>query len=145
MPLVCRLAAEGKHSAGGPVMVSFVLRNRSARAVSILDWQTPLEGLLGDIFEIVPASGGKELEYRGPMVKRRAPQGDDYVRIPPKGELSGRVDAAAAYDLSRPGRYTLTFRGSILDLVEGADPPRSGRELRPVTLDCGSVPIDILP
>ncbi|MEO6324975.1 MAG: protease [Thermoanaerobaculia bacterium] len=142
-PLGCRLEADRTHAAGAPVRVTFFLRNRSARAVSILDWQTPLEGLLGDIFQILPATGGEPLPYQGPMVKRRAPQSDEYVRISPKGEVSGSVDAAAAYDLTRPGRYTITFRGTLLDVVSGAAPRRAGRELRPATVSCNSLSIEI--
>jgi len=74
-PLACRLQAAPTHPAGGPITVRFVLRNPGRRAVSVLDWHTPLEGLLGDIFSIRPL-GGDALRYQGPMVKRGDPEPD---------------------------------------------------------------------
>src|SRR6185503_5409608 len=121
--LECRLTAERSHVAGEGVPIRFALRNVSPKPVSVLSWQTPLEGILGDIFRVVSVDGGEPLPYQGPMVKRAAPDADDYVRIAPRGEVAGEVDAAAAYELARPGRYLLSFRGPILDVIRKGDPP----------------------
>jgi hypothetical protein len=143
-PLACRLSAAGAHPAAGPVTVRFVLKNTGSREVAVLTWQTPLEGLLGDVFRITTADG-KEIPYRGPMVKRGDPDADEYVRIPPHGEASGEVDAAAAYDLSRPGRYTVSFRGSIHDVSEPKSAPRPRSAHEPAALECPAVEIEVVP
>ena len=50
--------------AGEPVEVVFQLSNPTAQPLFVLDWHTPLEGLLNDFFEVT--RDGTELSYRGP-------------------------------------------------------------------------------
>jgi len=143
-PLECRLSSAAIHPAAGSVTVRFVLKNTTSRELAVLTWQTPLEGLFGDIFRITTA-GGNEIPYRGPMVKRGDPEAGEYVRIPPNGEVSGEVDAAAAYDLSRQGRYTVSFRGRIHDVSEPKSIPRPRSAHRPASVECRALAIEVVP
>lgn len=143
--LECRLSAPASIVAGQAVRLRFVLRNRSARPVSVLTWYTPLEGLLGDIVAIRPVAGGDRLPYRGPLVKRGDPASDDYVSIAPRDEVSEEVDLAAAYDLSRPGRYAVTFPGPLLDVTAPAEAPRPRDRHRAVRVSCAALKIQVLP
>jgi hypothetical protein len=125
------------------VLVRFTLRNRSARPVSVLTWQTPLEGLLGDVFR-VRKDGGEPLPYRGPMVKRGDPDADDYVRLAPGAEATEEVDVALAYDLTSPGRYAISFRGLLMDIAPPSSAPRPRGRHRAVHVDCGGVDVEIV-
>ena len=140
-PLECRLTAPASAPAGGPLLVRFTLKNRSSRPLSVLTWQTPLEGLLGDVFRVIPL-GGEALPYLGPMVKRKAPEGEEYVRLAPGGEASEEVDLAAAYELT-PGRYSVSFVGRILDVASPAEAPRPPGRHRPVSVSCRPLEIEI--
>src|SRR5262245_9321324 len=143
LALECHLEAPPVQVAGGPVLVRFRLRNPGRQPLSILDWHTPLEGLLADIFSI-QAAGGEPLSYTGPLVKRGDPDEDEYVEIPPGGEASEEVDLAAAYDLARPGRYTIAFKGPLRDVTSPASVPRprSLHVARPVS--CNTLEIEIV-
>lgn len=143
--LECRLEAASTAPSGGPVLVRFVLRNKGRRAVSVLDWQTPLEGLLGDLFSIAPAGGGPALRYEGPLVKRGEPQPDEYRPIPAGSELSEEVDLSAAYDLTLAGRYTVTLRGPIRDVTDPASAPRPRDRHVAVPVSCNTLEVEILP
>jgi len=143
-PLECRLEAGAVQPAGGPVLVRFRLRNPGRQSLSILDWQTPLEGLLADIFKIRPTTGGEPLRYTGPLVKRGDPDADEYVEIPPGGEASEEVDLSLAYDLTRPGRYSVSFRGRLLDVVSPASAPRPRDRHEALPVTCNTLEIEIV-
>lgn len=123
--------------------IRFVLANPSQAPVWVLKWNTPLEGWMGSIFTVA-GPGGTELPYTGPMVKRGDPSRDEYVQIPPGGEVDAVVDLANVYDLRQPGRYRLAVTGGIADLT--ADPaslPRPREQHQGVELRCGEVTLDV--
>jgi hypothetical protein len=128
--LECRLVAAESYRAGNKVLVRFVLANRGELEVSVLTWYSPLEGLLGNVFRVVDAAGAVR-PYQGPMVKRGDPEADEYTTVPPKGEIAEEVDLALAYDLTAPGRYTVTFAGPIADLTTPGAIPRPRERHRP--------------
>lgn len=142
--LECRLEAPFPTCrAGQPVPLRFVLKNAAAEPVSVLNWHTPLEGLLADAIDV--RRNGARLAYRGPKVKRGDPEADEYVRLPPGESASEDVDLAAAYDLSRPGTYEVRFPGPLFDVATGAqDVPRPRDAMRPFALSCGPVEIRIV-
>jgi len=117
---------------GEPVTIGFALRNASDRALWVLRWYTPLEGIAGDIFRVVHE--GRAVEFRGPMVRRAEPRPDDYQLIEAGREVTAEVDLARAYDLSAAGAYEVDFVGRIRDVVSAAaELPRSKEEHREVT------------
>src|SRR6185503_423223 len=96
--LACSLEAVPPYRAGEPVPVRFRLRNRGRAPVAVLDWNTPLEGLLADMFTIRRA-GGAGVGWSGPSIKRGDPDAGDYVTIAAGGEVTEDVDLALGYDL----------------------------------------------
>ncbi len=62
-------------------------------------------------FEI--SKGGKEVEYRGPVIKRPtnfAKFSDDYYILPPRGEYVTTVDLSRYYNLWRNGKYLIKYK-----------------------------------
>lgn len=142
--LDCRLEVGPQRIAGGPVEVQLTLQNPTERTLHVLAWNTPLEEVwLGSPFEL-RGPGGDEVEYRGPMVKRGDPEGDDYVSLPAKAEVSATADLSAVYDLSRAGTYELRWVGALHD-VTGASVPRPRSRHQPLDLDCAAVRFELSP
>jgi peptidyl-Lys metalloendopeptidase len=100
-----------KAGAEGSGQLRFTLVNRSPRAVQVLVWGTPLEGILGPIFELT--CNGVNVPYRGPVVKREAPADRDYVEIGPGASKAATVNLAAAYDVGRDGACRVRWRGEV--------------------------------
>ncbi|HZI15247.1 MAG TPA: protease [Myxococcus sp.] len=133
--LECRLSVPETVKAGTPVTVSFALINPTQRALYVLDWHTPLEGLLNDILQVTRLEGGEELSYSGPMFKRGDPAADDYVPVAPGSMVSASIEASLAYDFSKPGRYRIAFRGPLMDVATdkaGVPHTRDGFQSLPV-------------
>ena len=80
--LECRMARAAKPP--GAHVLEFTLTNRGREPVAVLDWSTPLEGLLADVL-VIRRDGGPPLSYTGPSIKR----GDHLLP-----SSSGRVRAA---------------------------------------------------
>jgi hypothetical protein len=131
--LTCRIELQA------PAGIRFVLANPSQAPVWVLKWNTPLEGWMGSIFTVTGPDGA-ELPYTGPMVKRGDPGRDEYVQIPPGGEVDAVVDLANVYNLSKPGRYRVQVTGGLADLAADAAPvPRPREQHQGVELQCGEV------
>jgi hypothetical protein len=96
------------------ISVVFRLFNDGAKAVRVLTWQTPLEGIRGRIFTV--RCGGSEVAYRGAMIKRGAPRAEHFVSIPPGRSVQGKVDLASAYELPTAGACDVAFRGRLLEV-----------------------------
>jgi hypothetical protein len=140
--LECRLEAIGPYQAGQPVPVRFRLRNRGRRPVAVLDWNTPLEGLLADVFT-VRLHGGPPLPWNGPSIKRGEPEAEEYVTIASGAFVTEDVDLALGYELRAPGRYEVALRLTLHDVVEPARAPRARRRHRSLSLPCGGLEITI--
>lgn len=136
--LTCTMSVPAQVRAGQPVEVRFQLTNPTAKPLHVLRWQTPLEGLMGRIFEVT--RDGAEVPYQGPMVKRAAPAASDYTTIAPGATAEASVEASLAYDFSQPGRYRIAFRNELHDVAEG-DESLSGRmdHFRRTTVQCPPV------
>jgi hypothetical protein len=113
--LDCALSAPQTVKAGEPVEVVFKLTNPTAKPLYVLDWHTPLEGLLNNIFTVT--RDGTEIPYAGPMLKRANPGADDYVTVAPGATVEGKVNVALAYDFTQPGRYRIAFRNQLMDVA----------------------------
>lgn len=140
--LECSLASIGEPKAGGPVEVGFTLKNRSDQTVYVLQWYTPLEGLLGDV--LLVELDGAPLPYQGPLAKRANPGKDSYLELAGGGSLDSKVDLQSAYELKTPGRYTVRFERGISDLVtDPAELPRPMDAHQPFPLACPPLTIDV--
>jgi peptidyl-Lys metalloendopeptidase len=138
--LECRLEA-APATGGERAPVRFVLRNAGSAPVAVLDWHTPLEGLLGPIFEV--RGEGRVLDYTGPMVKRGDPEADEYVVLGPGESAAETVDLALAWDLQKAGRYEIRFPGPLRDVTAPGTVPRPRDKHRPHPLSCGPLLLDV--
>jgi hypothetical protein len=123
-PLRCVLHAPARVVVGAPVPLRFVITNRGAGAVSLLEWNTPFEGWFGAYVEVT--RDGVALPYRGPMLKRAEPSADEYLRFGAGQTRRATVDLSAPFDLSQPGLYRVQPRITLHD-VSGALPPQRAR------------------
>ncbi len=104
------------------VTVRYTLRNDSTRDLFIVYWQTPLRGVLNDLFDV--RRDGRPVDYIGRDYKWAVPQARDFVRVPAGGELSATVELSAVYDMTRSGEYTVGYRLRQLEepMVVAGDP-----------------------
>jgi hypothetical protein len=142
--LDCALSAPATVKAGEPVEVVFRLSNPTSKPLYVLDWHTPLEGLLNDIFEVT--RDGTDVPYAGPMLKRGPPQADDYVTVAPGASVEGRVEVSLAYDLRQPGRYRIAFRNRLMDVAtQQSEVPHPLGEFREFPVKCPWVETVVTP
>lgn len=132
-------AAEATQEA---VPLLFTLRHQGSRPLWVLRWQTPLEGLKGDLFTV--RCDGRNLDYRGRLIKRAAPTGDDYVRLDAGDVVQARVDLAKAYTIPKRASCVVVFKGPLLD-VRSADPFEGPMEplMQPMEIDGQGLDITI--
>ena len=131
-----------RYQAGQPVPVRFRLRNRGRLPVAVLDWNTPLEGLLADVFT-VQLPGGRRLPWNGPSIKRGEPEAAEYVTIAAGDSRAEDVDLTLGYDLRAPGRYKVALRLKLHDVIQPAHAPRPRSQHQPVSLTCRGLEITI--
>jgi peptidyl-Lys metalloendopeptidase len=105
---------------GEPAVVTFTLRNDGDADVYLVAWQTPFQGIQGNLFDV--RRDGQPVAYLGPLVKRAAPAPGDYVRLVAGQSRSIRVDLSAAYDFSRSGEYSIRYRVALQDALRDASP-----------------------
>ena len=106
------LSVEG-YKAADSLSMRFTLTNDTDESLNVLRWQTPLEGFNANIFQVTV--GDKPVLYTGRLVKRGAPQPEDYVAIGPGESASVDVDLAKAYAIYDAGDYSVAFKSRILD------------------------------
>jgi|GEM_PF-857113 len=136
--LDCALSVAPSLRVGEPVELRFQLSNPMKGPAFVLNWRTPLEGLWGNDFEVT--RDGTDIPYQGPMKKRADPTADNYVMLSPGGSVNGTVDLSKAYDMSKPGKYRIVFRGELLDVAP--DLSQVGRPMdkfQPMTVECAPV------
>ncbi|SEL50197.1 extracellular peptidase. Metallo peptidase. MEROPS family M35 [Stigmatella aurantiaca] len=103
-------AGTSSFGAQSEVSVTITLTNVSRRAVSLLSWHTPVDGLKDDLLEVT--LNGAPVEYTGRHYKRAAPRAEDFLTLAPGESLTRTVGLSDAYDLSRSGNYAVSFSGS---------------------------------
>ncbi|MBX2847259.1 MAG: hypothetical protein KTR16_02975 [Acidiferrobacterales bacterium] len=90
-------------------MVAVTYTNLSKQSVSLVRWETALNGgLTEDLFSI--EHEGEQLPYTGLHAKRIAPTADDYVTLSPGQSIVGEVDLLAAYPINYRGEYHVSMR-----------------------------------
>ena len=82
---------------GADATVQYSLINQSSSTVHVLRWQTPIDGVTNDLFDV--RQNGKPVDYVGPLYKRVAPRMQDYIELKPGESLSAVVDLSAFYDM----------------------------------------------
>jgi len=113
---------------GDSLSITYTVRNRESSPVSVLKWNTPLEGLIGNPF--VVSQDGVERRFFGVMAMRMAPGPGDWITIPAKESVSVTVNLAEAYDVSAAGTYQVTIRHGFHHVASGAPPTLALHQLR---------------
>jgi hypothetical protein len=141
--LDCTMSVSPRLKAGEPVELRFQLSNPTARPVFVLDWHTPLEGLLANFLQVT--RDGQEVPYQGPMMKRGDPGAEDYVAIQPGASAEAKVEVSLAYDFTQPGHYRLAFRDSLMDVITNqAEVPHPRERFQPLAVQCPAVETTIV-
>ena len=94
---------------GDSVLLNFKVYNHTDSTKKFLKWQTPFEPLLSKYLDIKNEQG-EEVAYKGAMAKRMMPPpAEAYISLQPNDSLKATVDILKGYDLTKPGKYTVTY------------------------------------
>ncbi|MDY7230556.1 protease [Hyalangium rubrum] len=133
--LECEMSVAPRLRVGEPVELKFKLRNATSEPLSVLTWQTPLEGLFNKYLKVT--RDGAEVSFSGPTMKRGDPGADAYVTLEPGAAKEATVEISLAYDFTQPGNYRIEFRNHLMDVApKGAALPRPLPEHQSATLKC---------
>jgi hypothetical protein len=109
-PIQANLATDKKvYLAGKPINLSLEIKNTGQKPYTFLPWGTPIEDrLTGNCLTI--KLNGKEIDYRGIMVKRAPPTEKDYITLQANEAVKGEVNLLDGYQLNAKGIYTIQFQ-----------------------------------
>ncbi len=142
--LRCQLALPAQASLGQPLLLKLTLTNTGAQPLQVLTWGTPFDGWFAPYVAV--RHEGRELPYRGPIVKRGEPLNDDFMRLAPGRSRSASVNLAEAFELNQPGRYELVPRIVLHDVTVAPKwVPRLRAQFQPQPLNCPSLHFRIVP
>jgi peptidyl-Lys metalloendopeptidase len=99
--------------AADDAVVKVTYRNDSADDIYLVRWQTALNGVEANLFDV--SRDGQPVAYTGRLYKRATPGPKDYVRIPAGSTLSADVELSSVYDLSRTGEYAIRYQVALQD------------------------------
>ena len=118
-----------RYNSGEEIKLSFKLVNNNKYDVYVLVWHTPLEGFLNNFLEV--KHDGKELGYKGFLVKRGDPSEESYVLVIAGKSVDADVILNEAYDVTDPGHYTVKLLTELKDVIV-----KQGESVVPRKLDC---------
>src|SRR3954471_4224060 len=98
-------------------VVRITYRNDSAADLYLVRWQTALQGVEENLFDV--RLDGQPVAYTGRLYKRATPTAADYIRIPAGGSVSADLELSSVYDLSRTGDDAIRYQASIQDGLRG--------------------------
>jgi hypothetical protein len=116
----CKLNITTEQHIVNGIFIDFILLNQSDNDLSVLTWNTPLEGFHSNLF-IITDQYDERLVYHGPMIKRTVPTAIDYQLIRAKGNVATLLDLSSVYDLI-PGSYKLQLNKKTLQVIENDMP-----------------------
>ena len=112
-------------------------RNDSATDLYLIRWQTALEGVEANLFDV--RLDGRPVAYTGRLYKRATPTAEDYVRIPAGNSISVDVELSSVYDLSRTGEYSIRYRVALQDALRADTQAKVSGFSGPRTLESNMV------
>jgi peptidyl-Lys metalloendopeptidase len=95
-------------------MATVTITNAGARPAQLLSYYVSDDELAAPLLAVW--LDGAPVAYTGPLVKRRAPEADDFVTLAPGAAITRRIDLGLSYDLSRSGDYTIRVQVPSADL-----------------------------
>ena len=119
-PIRCKLNIAAEQNIIDGIFVDFILLNQSENDLSVLTWNTPLEGFSSDLF-IITDKHGARIPYHGPVINRSTPTSVDYQLIRAKGNVATLLDLSSAYSLAL-GDYKLQLNKKTLQVIENGMP-----------------------
>ena len=94
--------------------IVFTLHNPGTTSMFLLRWQTPLDGLTTDLFEV--SLNGEPVRYVGAMYKRGEPTAADYVELKAGETRTVTVDLGSNYAMTQNGMYEVRFKNRLSDM-----------------------------
>lgn len=141
MDLQCELRIDDSLRGAQPAEITFILTNAGSRAVQVLNWHTPFEGVKAAMFDIT--RDRETVDYQGRMLKRGNPRKQDYFVLRPGESKEARIDLADGWNVTAPGTYTIHYSAELFDVAPGDAPvPRTPDQFNPVVLNCNRVTFD---
>lgn len=95
--------------------IEYKLINQSSTTVHVLRWQTPVDGVTNDLFDV--SQNGKPVEYVGPLYKRIAPRAEDFIELKPGESLSAQVDLSTYYDMRAGGQFQVAYSRAANEVI----------------------------
>lgn len=109
--LFAKMSVKDTVKAGELVELKFTVYNNADTAQRFCKWHSPFEPFISKYLDIKSASG-EEVNYKGAMAKRMMPPpASSYIAVNSKDSVSTQVDLLKGYDISKPGRYSITYVG----------------------------------
>src|SRR5436309_5115736 len=122
--------------AADDAVVKITYRNDSAEDLYLVRWQTALQGIEENVFDV--RLDGQPVAYTGRLYKRGTPGAGDYVRIPAGGSVSADVELSSVYDMSRTGEYAVRYHAALQGTLR-ADAAKVSGPAGPRTLESNVV------
>jgi len=85
--------------------------NVGDRTLRIPKWQLPIQSDRADLFRIT--RDGRDVAYRGAIVKRGAPTAEDFAILRPGRSIRSVVALGESYDFSKVGRYRVDYQAPL--------------------------------
>ena len=100
----------------GDGTIEYSLINQTGSTVHVLRWQTPVDGLTNDLFNV--SQNGEPVTYTGPLYKRVAPRAQDFIELKPGESLDAKVDLSTWYDMRKGGQYEVSYAREASEVVK---------------------------
>jgi hypothetical protein len=108
-PLFATMKINNKINLGDSLKLKFTVYNTADSVQTFCKWHTPFEPLISKYLDI-KSENGEEAPYKGAMAKRiMPPPADSYIKVNPGDSLSVDVDLLKGYDISKPGKYSISY------------------------------------
>ncbi|HEX5837901.1 MAG TPA: M35 family metallo-endopeptidase [Anaerolineales bacterium] len=107
---------QGDFAATQDVLVTVTVSNPTRHTVRVLKWFTPAEGVEESLFAVM--RDGQAVAYTGPLYKRPAATGQDYITLRSGESISATVSLGEYYDLSQSGVYEIFYAVAAYNLFD---------------------------
>jgi peptidyl-Lys metalloendopeptidase len=97
------------------VVIHVTFSNPTNHTIRILKWYTPVDGVEEPLFKV--SLDGVPVAYTGPLYKRPAATGQDYITLKSGESFTNDVSLGEYYDLSASGSYTVVYDVSASNLT----------------------------
>ena len=118
-------ADQSLYAAQQDVIIHVTFSNPTGHSIRVLKWYTPVDGVEGPLFKV--SLDGAPVAYTGPIYKRPAATGQDYITLKSGESITSDVSLGAYYDLAASGAYTVIYDVASWNLTDekGGGPDQS--------------------